>query len=529
MFDYVFMAKNRKVVRAVGYFRVSSNRQFVDGHGLESQKSRVVEHCAKSGYDMITSFQDVYSGKGDYKKRPGLSKMLEYVRGGKVDVVLADDQKRIARDTLAYLQLKQYLSKKNVRLEFLNANTEDTVEGRYIETVLAATGQLEREQNAIQVRNKMRARKKAGCWVTCAPVGYMIVDDIAYGKILGFGSESDVNTINEGFTRFADGRLRAVADVVRYFESKGLKTSRGGYMKYNGVRKLLSSPVYIGKTVVDEELYEGKHDGIVSEAVFKAVQERLKDKRALYAKMVKNRSRKNRQADFELSGVLRCGVCQTRMSGIYSKYKYPNYVCAKKCCVMRNRTRGNKQANLEHEVKLFMKAVSERAEETLYSKILDMRDGAMDNRSEVLDEIKSLDSRVLAAKSERSAKLIEKEIEKLESEINDEKYNECLKELQKVPCTKIRLFVNMLKNLDIVYDSVDMETKKVLLRYIFPDGITITPKGDTLYQLKVLEATDRHKKTELDAQYWIDLLVVDPSGLEPLTSCVQSRRSSQMS
>jgi len=43
-------------------------------------------------------------------------------------------------------------------VECLNYRFEDTPEGKFVETVFAAQGQLEREQNGRQVRQKMQAR-----------------------------------------------------------------------------------------------------------------------------------------------------------------------------------------------------------------------------------------------------------------------------------------------------------------------------------------------------------------------------------
>ena len=53
----------------------------------------------------------------------------------------------------------------------LNFPFEDTPEGKFLETIIAATGTLEREQNGRQVLQKMKARMEQGFWVFCAPLG----------------------------------------------------------------------------------------------------------------------------------------------------------------------------------------------------------------------------------------------------------------------------------------------------------------------------------------------------------------------
>nr|WP_319390403.1 recombinase family protein [uncultured Cohaesibacter sp.] len=76
--------------------------------------------------------------------------------------------------------------KRNAIRICLNFNFEDTPEGKFLETILAATGTLEREQNARQVRQKMKARVEQGFWVNRAPVGYKYVRSPRGGKELKF-------------------------------------------------------------------------------------------------------------------------------------------------------------------------------------------------------------------------------------------------------------------------------------------------------------------------------------------------------
>jgi DNA invertase Pin-like site-specific DNA recombinase len=57
-------------------------------------------------------------------------------------------------------------------VECLNFKFDDTPEGEFIETVIAAQGDLERKQNARQVSQKMKARMESGYWVHDTPVGY---------------------------------------------------------------------------------------------------------------------------------------------------------------------------------------------------------------------------------------------------------------------------------------------------------------------------------------------------------------------
>ncbi|MEO1043804.1 MAG: recombinase family protein, partial [Pseudomonadota bacterium] len=91
---------------------------------------------------------------------------------------------RFARDTIFHLKLRQALQARNARPECLNFKFEDTPEGQFVETVFAVQGQLEREQNARQTRQKMKARLSAGYYCRSRVVGYTYKKVPDHGKML---------------------------------------------------------------------------------------------------------------------------------------------------------------------------------------------------------------------------------------------------------------------------------------------------------------------------------------------------------
>ncbi len=105
--------------------------------------------------------------------RPALVSMLHYMDQNKQNsyVIIFDDLKRLARDTQNHLRLRQALALRGAKVECLNFKFEDTPEGEFIETILAAQGQLERKQNKIQVFQKMTARLEQGYYVFAPPAG----------------------------------------------------------------------------------------------------------------------------------------------------------------------------------------------------------------------------------------------------------------------------------------------------------------------------------------------------------------------
>ncbi|MEL7447311.1 MAG: recombinase family protein [Pseudomonadota bacterium] len=212
------------------YCRVSSTGQAVNGNGLESQESRCRGYAKAQGYAVEAVFPDDVSGGGDFMKRPDMVALLSYLdaQKDKSYIVTFDDLKRFARDTELHFKLRQAFKSRDARVECLNFKFEDTPEGEFIETILAAQSELERKQNRRQVQQKMRERMKARYWVVRAPVGYKRQTVTGHGKLL-VRDEPLATFVQEALEGFVSGRFGSQAEVQRFLEAQAVfpKAARG--------------------------------------------------------------------------------------------------------------------------------------------------------------------------------------------------------------------------------------------------------------------------------------------------------------
>ena len=257
-------------MKAVIYCRVSSVKQRVDGSGLESQEHRCREYAVSKGYEVEAVFPDDISGGGDFMKRPGMVALLSYLDAqvGKNYVVIFDDLKRFARDTEFHIKLRREFTDRGARIECLNFNFEDTPEGKFIETIIAAQGELEREQNKRQVVQKMKARVEKGYYVFYPPVGYRYAKDRVHGKLL-VRDEPAASILAEALEGYANGRFRSQFEVKRFLESKPEfpKSGESGYVHPSKVKDILRRPVYAGYVEAPDwgvSLRKGHHEPLIS-------------------------------------------------------------------------------------------------------------------------------------------------------------------------------------------------------------------------------------------------------------------------
>ena len=105
-------------MRAAVYTRVSSNEQ-AEGYSLRQQREAVETYCKEQGWEIVEFIEDVDSGA--YLERRGLDKVRDLVDLGEIDLVVAQDVDRFARDDgIIVALLKREFSRKGVRLYALN-------------------------------------------------------------------------------------------------------------------------------------------------------------------------------------------------------------------------------------------------------------------------------------------------------------------------------------------------------------------------------------------------------------------------
>lgn len=237
--------------------------------------------------------------------------------------------KRASRDTRAFLDLRDAFRKRNTRVECLNFKFDDTPEGEFIETNIAAQGALERKQNGRQVGQKMEARMKSGYWIHTCPIGFKYITVKGRGKMLAPNPPFD-GIIKEAFEGFASGRFRSQAEVKCFFEAfPDFPRNKRGEVPAQRVTNILTQPVYTGHICSEHygiNWLKAQHEGLVSLEAFDKVQEHRKG-----ASTAPKRA--NIGAEFALRGMVSCAGCGVPLRSSVSKGNdctYHHYLCQTK-------------------------------------------------------------------------------------------------------------------------------------------------------------------------------------------------------
>jgi site-specific DNA recombinase len=470
--------------KAVIYCRVSSKKQTIEGSGLDSQEHRCREYAKQNGYDVEMVFTDDVSGGGDFMKRKGMVALLDFLRRRRKTnyVVIFDDLKRFARDTLFHLQLRAEMDKYRAKIECLNFKFEDTPEGQFVEIIHAAQGELERRQNGRQTQQKMRARLEQGYFVFNAPIGYRYEKTKEHGKLL-VPNEPFAAVIKEGLLGFASGRFQSQAEFRRFLESVDCfpKNAYGQIAKKRSM-DILTHPVYAG--CVEHERWgigfrKAKHEGLISVETYQKIQDRI-------AGRANAPARKDLNKEFPLRGFVVCASCGNPLTAGFTKGKtklHPYYVCQKRGCSSRGKS--IRRAQLEGDFENILKQASPKPQ--LASAAMDMlktlwghqESLKMDERKRLKAQLKETDQKIekamdllLESSHPNIAQNLEKRIAQMEREkvVLTEKLKNIGQPLR--PLRSIsRTSLDFLANPHRIWASERLEDKRAVLKLVVSEPV----------------------------------------------------------
>jgi site-specific DNA recombinase len=473
------------ITKALIYCRVSDTKQKIEGSGLESQEFRCRQHAASMGYQVEKVFLDDVSGGGDFMKRLGMVSMLDYLNQHHQNnyTVIFDDLKRLARDTMAHLQLRHAMLEVGATVECLNYKFDDTPEGEFVETLFAAQGQLERKQIARQTRQKTKARLEAGYHAFIAPVGFKYEKTKTQGRRL-LRDEPVASVISEMMEGFASGRFQTKKEAKVFLESApAFPKTASGKIGNNQVDKMLGNPLYAGYIEYKPwsvSLRKGQHEGMVSYATFLKIQERLKGRANAPA-------RKDLNIDFPLRGSVAC-VCGNGLTACWSKSNtgklHAYYLCQNRRC--EHKGKSIRRDVIEGEFEVLLKQLTPtqnliRTASKMFEALWNHREASQQVHKETLEKqiqategkVDKLLERIVEAESPLVVKAFEKKIHKLQDNqrVMEEKIGQCGRPLRPYD-DMYRTSLQFLENPHKIWALGRFEDKRAVLKLAFANRLT---------------------------------------------------------
>lgn len=321
-------------MKAVIYCRVSSDKQVREGNGLGGQEHRCREFANFHKIEVEKVFRDE-GVSGGTLDRPGINALLNYIaKDGKKFCVIVDDMTRLARDVMAHFTLRKAISNVGSDFKCVNTALEDSPEGEFFETMMAAQSQLSRKQNSRQVKSRMQARFNMGYWTFCPPGGFKYIDAPTGGGRILVVDEPKAAILREALEGFASGRFQTQTDVKNFLnEKRYCYKEKFVKITLKQVDRFLRQKLYAGLVFSKtwDATAHGTHPSIISIECFEKIQEKLN------VKYNRKFTRKCDNEDFSIRGLALCPNCKNAYTGSWSKgrnARYAYYRCNTKGCTL---------------------------------------------------------------------------------------------------------------------------------------------------------------------------------------------------
>lgn len=203
--------------RAVGYVRVSTEKQAADGGSLAAQRERLEQYAALYRLELVEVIEDAGESGGKLN-RPGLQRALAMLEDGHADALLVVKMDRLTRSLkdLSHL-LEHYFATRFALLSVAEQFDTRSAGGRLVINVLGAVSQWEREAIGERTAAVMQHMKRQGEFTggASAPYGYML--DESGTRVVPYEREQRVI----GEARSLRGRGLSLRAVSRALTERG--------------------------------------------------------------------------------------------------------------------------------------------------------------------------------------------------------------------------------------------------------------------------------------------------------------------
>ena len=265
-------------------------------NSLEAQRESAEAYIKSQKHEGWVLIKDNYDDggfSGGNTDRPALTRLLEDIRAGLVNVVVVYKVDRLTRSLADFAKLVVLFDSHGVSFVSVTQQFNTTTSmGRLTLNVLLSFAQFEREVTGERIRDKFEASRRKGMWMGGhPPLGY----DIVERKLVINKAEAKV--IRHIFTHYLElGGVKALKDELerkgyrsKQWTSSSNRTYGGKPFKRGALYYILKNHLYIGEAVHKGTAHPGEHDPIITVDLWDKVQAHLAEKAAHHEKGINNR------------------------------------------------------------------------------------------------------------------------------------------------------------------------------------------------------------------------------------------------
>jgi DNA invertase Pin-like site-specific DNA recombinase len=332
------------------YARKSTENEDRQILSIEAQIFELKEFAAKEKLEIVASLCEAKTAK-----EPGRTKfaeMLQKIENREADGIISWHPDRLARNSVDGGKIIYMIDRGLIKsLKFPTFWFEPTPQGLFMLQI--AFGQSKYYVDSLSENTKRGLRQKIrnGVWPSWAPVGYL---NNPKTKMIDIDPEK-APKIKKLFEFYATGNY-TFNSLSKWCKENDLRGNLGKYISTSNIPIILRNIFYIGLMKYKSEIFEGKHEPLISKKLFDKVHEILKEK---------GRPQKIKKHNFAFVGLMKC-LCGASITAEIkikkSGRKYVYYRCTKKKGLCQEKYL--REEMLIEQIKTFLQKVSLSSQDT---------------------------------------------------------------------------------------------------------------------------------------------------------------------
>ncbi len=275
------------------YTRKSTDTEDRQVRSISDQLAELKSLALKENVEVVDIFVEKQTAK--VPGRPILNEMLQRIEAGEATGILAWHPDRLARNSIDGGKIIYLLDTgKITELKFPTFWCDTTPQGKFMLSIAFSQSKYYVDNLSENIKRGHRNKVKDGIWPQMSPLGYV--------NVKGKGIIPDILTtpfIKKAFEAYATGNftLRQIREKINEL---GLKTKSNKELSISNYQQILKNPIFTGLMRYNGEIYEGKHEPIISKKLFDTVQEVMIRKSKPKGKGLKS---------YLYRGFFHCGEC----------------------------------------------------------------------------------------------------------------------------------------------------------------------------------------------------------------------------
>ncbi len=236
------------------YARKSTDDRDKQVRSIQDQITELREYALRNNIEIVKVLKEKQSAKATGRKI--FDYMLESIEKGEANGILSWNPDRLARNLIDGARIVELVEKHNTQLHFPTYTFENTPHGIFCLSLAFGQSKLYIDNLSQNVKRGMRNKARDGIYPVQAPTGYL---NDKLRKIIVLDPHISP-LVKDMFEKYATGKYT--------LKELSFNTKNNKPLTISNIQRLLKNPFYYGVIKWDGEMYEGKHQPLITKKLF---------------------------------------------------------------------------------------------------------------------------------------------------------------------------------------------------------------------------------------------------------------------